>query len=293
MQQRYTINFENIGRICYICKTKAPCCGPFMLFLQTTKQASMPMTQPKRPLFSIITVTYNAADTIEPTMRSVASQTCTSYEHIIMDGVSKDDTLKIAQDLSTGRTRIFSSKDRGLYDAMNKAIGEARGEYLIFLNAGDSFHASGTLDILARAAFDHDFPGVIYGQTELVDAQRNYVGERHLTAPEKLTLDSFKQGMLVCHQAFTVLRRIAPLYDLRWRFSADYEWCIRCLQHSRQNIYVGCTTIDYLSEGMTTRNRRASLKERFKIMAHYYGLLPTLFRHAGFFARDLKRKLKK
>ncbi len=242
------------------------------------------------PLFSIITVTYNAADTLEPTMRSIAEQTCTTYEHIIMDGVSRDDTLRIARELGNERTRVFASLDKGLYDAMNKAIAESTGEYLIFLNAGDSFHSERTLDILAKAAFDYDFPGIIYGQTELVDSERRYVGERHLRAPEHLTVDSFKQGMLVCHQAFTVLRRVAPLYDLRWRFSADFEWCIRCLKRSRRNVYVDCTTIDYLNEGMTTRNRWASLIERFRIMAQYYGFLPTLWRHFGFFFRDFRRK---
>ncbi len=247
----------------------------------------------KRPLFSIITVTYNAADTIEPTMKSVAEQTCELYEHLVMDGASKDGTLDIVKLYATERTRVFSSPDKGLYYAMNKGLGEAAGEYLIFLNAGDRFHSVDTLDILAKAAFDYDFPGIIYGQTVLVNGDDEYVGERHLKAPEKLTLASFKQGMLVCHQAFTVLRRIAPLYDTKWRFSADYEWCIRCLQHSRSNVYVGCTTIDYLSEGMTTRNRRASLRERFKIMAYYYGWWSTVFRHIGFVLRALRRRFNK
>lgn len=246
----------------------------------------------KNPLFSIITVTYNAADNLAPTMKSVASQSCKSYEHIVMDGVSKDDTLVIARNFATPNTNIISSPDNGLYDAMNKAMGVARGEYLIFLNAGDSFHEETTLEKMATATFDNDFPGVIYGQTILVDAQRQYVGERHLRAPDVLTLDSFRNGMLVCHQAFTVLRRIAPLYNLKWRFSADYEWCIRCLQHSRRNVNLGCTVIDYLSEGMTTRNRRASLIERFKIMSHYYGFVPTAFRHIGFCFRALRKKFK-
>ncbi len=246
----------------------------------------------QRPLFSIITVTFNAAETLPATMRSVAEQTCESYEHIIMDGASKDDTVQIAKQLATERTHIISEADYGLYDAMNKALGVAKGEYLIFLNAGDSFHSSEILKLLADAAFKYDFPGVIYGQTVLVDKDRNYVGERHLRAPNKLTYKSFANGMVVCHQAFTVLRRLAPLYDTCWRYSADYEWCLRCLQHSRQNVYVDSVTIDYLSEGMTTQNRRASLIERFKIMSHYYGFFPTLFRHVGFAFREMRRKFK-
>ncbi len=244
------------------------------------------------PLFSIITVTYNASGTVAATMKSVAEQSCQLYEHIIMDGVSTDSTLEIVRDNSTERTRIISSPDSGIYDAMNKALGVARGDYLIFLNAGDKFHSAETLDLLAKCAFDYDYPGVIYGQTELVDSSGYKVAERHLRAPENLTLDSFKDGMVVCHQAFTVLRRIAPLYDVKWRFSADYEWCIRCLQHSRNNVYANAVIIDYLDEGVTTRNLKASLKERFKIMSRYYGFLPTLFRHFKFASRGVMRRFK-
>lgn len=98
--------------------------------------------------------------------------------------------------------------------------------------------------------------------------------------------------MLVCHQAFVALRRITGGYNLKYRFSADYDWCVRCLQHSRKNISLGKTVlIDYLNEGVTTRNRLKSLIERFRIMAFYYGFLPTVGRHIGFIFRALKRKL--
>ena len=91
--------------------------------------------------------------------------------------------------------------------------------------------------------------------------------------------------MKVCHQAFVALKRIAPLYNTAWRFSADYEWCIRVLQHSRSNVYTGTVLIDYLSEGATTRNRAASLLERYKIMCRYYGRVRTTLRHLGFVPR--------
>ena len=245
------------------------------------------------PLFSIITVTYNASATVAPTMRSVAAQSCRLYEHIIVDGLSSDDTLDQVRRLGDSeRTVIHSGRDSGIYDAMNKGMGLAKGDYLIFLNAGDSFADADTLQILADAILANDYPGVVYGQTQLVDASRRVVGMRHLTAPSTLDFRSFSHGMVVCHQAFTVLRRIAPLYDTRWRFSADYEWCIRCLMHSRGNVCVGCTTIDYLDEGMTTRNLRASLWERARIMARYYGFWHAVVRHVSFVPRFLFRKLK-
>lgn len=250
-------------------------------------------TSSSYPLFSIVTVSYNAQDTIAATMQSVGQQTCTVYEHIIMDGASTDRTVSIAKEMATPRTVIYSSPDNGIYDAMNKAMGVATGDYLIFLNAGDRFNNENTLQELADAIMANDYPGVVYGQTQLVDIDNNYVGPRHLTAPQKLTLDSFKHGMLVCHQAFTALRKIAPLYDTRWRFSADYEWCIRCLQHSHRNVYTGTTTINYLSEGVTTKNRGKSLIERYKIMSRYYGAIPTLLRHLAFMPRFIKSTILK
>lgn len=242
------------------------------------------------PLFSIITVTYNAASTLPATLASVKEQSCKLYEYIVMDGVSKDNTVQLATDANIPNARIISSPDKGLYDAMNKAIDIATGEYLIFLNAGDAFHSPDTLQKIADVIMNHDFPGIVYGQTQLVNANRQRIGDRHLSAPEELTLKSFAEGMLVCHQAFIALRRITGHYDLRYRFSADYEWCIRCLQHSRNNVYIPHTIIDYLSEGLTTANRKASLKERFKIMCYYYGTIPTVLRHLKFIPRFLKQR---
>lgn len=242
------------------------------------------------PLFSIITVTYNAAETLPATLASVKEQSCKLYEYIVMDGVSKDNTVELANNANIPNARIISSPDKGLYDAMNKAIDIATGEYLIFLNAGDAFHSPDTLQKIADVIMNHDFPGIVYGQTQLVNTKRQRIGDRHLTAPEELTLKSFAEGMLVCHQAFIALRRITGHYDLRYRFSADYEWCIRCLQHSRNNVYIPQTIIDYLSEGLTTANRKASLKERFKIMCYYYGTIPTILRHIKFIPRFLKQR---
>ena len=240
---------------------------------------------PSTPLISIITVCYNAAATIGATMRSVAAQTAGDYEHIVVDGASKDGTPDIARGLATERTRIHSSPDHGIYDAMNKGIGLARGKYLIFLNAGDRFHSEDSLRQITDAITANGYPGVVYGQTVLVDGDGRYLGPRHLTAPENLSLSDFAGGMKVCHQAFVALKRIVPLYNTNWRFSADYEWCIRVLQHSRSNVYTGTVLIDYLSEGATTRNRAASLLERYKIMCRYYGRVRTTLRHLGFVPR--------
>ena len=241
------------------------------------------------PLFSIITVTWNAAQVIASTLASVREQTGADYEYLIIDGASTDDTLRLVREAAIAGTRIFSEPDKGLYDAMNKGIDRALGKYLIFLNAGDSFARPNTLAQLSRLTTDS--PGVIYGQTQLVDATRRVVGQRHLTAPPTLTAQSFKQGMLVCHQAFVARRDLVPHYNLSYRFSADYDWCIRVLQQSECNAYAGPEPIiSFLTDGLTTQNHRRSLMERFRIMCHYYGMLPTIARHLGFIPRYLKRR---
>lgn len=236
-----------------------------------------------QPLFSIITITFNAATTLPATLCSVKEQTFTNYEYIVVDGASRDNTVALVE-ASQLPVRMVSEPDKGLYDAMNKGLKMATGEYLIFLNAGDSFHAPDTLQRVAEAIGDNR-PGVVYGETAIVDADRNFLMMRRLQAPEKLTWRSFSNGMLVCHQAFIARRDIAPMYDLQYRYSADVDWCIRCMKQTNELLNTHLTLIDYLNEGETTRHHRASLKERFAVMCHHYGTLPTILRHIGFALR--------
>ncbi len=242
------------------------------------------------PLFSIITVTWNAAAVIKPTLDSVQRQTSSDYEMLIIDGASTDETLDIVRQASIASLRVFSEPDKGLYDAMNKGISRARGRYLIFLNAGDAFADDAVLARMALLATGN--PGVIYGQTQLVDSHRNVVGKRHLTAPKRLTADSFLNGMVVCHQAFVARRDLVPQYDLQYRLSADYDWCIKVLRQSQLNAYAGkAPVISYLADGMTTRHHRASLWERYRIMCRHYGTLRAILSHLSFIPRYVKRRL--
>ena len=243
-----------------------------------------------RPLISVITITYNASATLPLTMESVAEQTIKDFEHIIVDGASTDDTLSVARRMGSERLRILSESDDGLYDAMNKGLKMAHGRYLIFLNAGDRFHSADTLKAYADA-IEERAPDIIYGDTDIVDIEGNRIGPRHLSAPDILTFDSFSKGMLICHQAFMVRKDIAPLYDTDYRFSADYDWCIRCIEASRagDRINLHRVTIDYLSDGLTDNNKKTSLIERFRIMAAHYGSMKAIASHLSFIPRAIKR----
>ena len=239
------------------------------------------------PTFSIITVTYNAGKVLEDTIQSVISQTYRNVEYIIVDGSSKDNTLEIIGKYSKHISKMVSEPDKGLYDAMNKGIRMATGDYLCFLNAGDKFHAKETLQRIAETLKDKDLPDVIYGETAIVDEGGNFLHMRRLSTPERLNWKSFKQGMLVCHQAFLAKRELALKhpYDMQYRFSADFDWCIRIMKEAKCLHNTRLTLIDYLNEGMTTRNHKASLKERFRIMAKHYGWVSTILHHCWFVIR--------
>lgn len=242
------------------------------------------------PKFSIITVTYNAGAVLEDTIQSVITQTYRNVEYIIVDGGSKDHTLDIINRYREHIHTLVSEPDKGLYDAMNKGIRLATGDYLCFLNAGDELHEDDTLQLMVHSITGTELPDVLYGETAIVDEEGHFLRMRCLSAPENLNWKSFKDGMLVCHQAFFPRRELAEPYDLRYRFSADFDWCIRIMKKSHTLHNTHLTLIDYLSEGMTTRNHRASLHERFRIMCRHYGYLSTLARHAWFALRLLLKK---
>lgn len=242
------------------------------------------------PKFSIITVTYNAGAVLEDTIQSVITQTYRNVEYIIVDGGSKDHTLDIINRYREHIHTLVSEPDKGLYDAMNKGIRLATGDYLCFLNAGDELHEDDTLQLMVHSITGTELPDVLYGETAIVDEEGHFLRMRRLSAPENLHWKSFKDGMLVCHQAFFPRRELAEPYDLRYRFSADFDWCIRIMKKSHTLHNTHLTLIDYLNEGMTTRNHRASLHERFRIMCRHYGYLSTLARHAWFALRLLLKK---
>ena len=243
---------------------------------------------------SIITVTYNAASVLKRTLDSVKAQSWQQIEHLIIDGASKDETISMAETYKAQcpyEVVILSEPDKGLYDAMNKGLRLATGDYLVFLNAGDTLHAADTLETIVRSA--QPLPGVLYGDTAITDEQGNFLHLRRLRPPKKLTWKSFRQGMLVCHQAFYALTDIAKNlpYDPRYRYSADVDWCIRVMKEAqkRQLPLVNTQAIlaDYQEEGQTTIHHRDSLKERFDVMRRHYGLFSTVIMHVWFVFRQL------
>ena len=255
--------------------------------------------------FTVVTITYNAEGVLPRTLDSVLHQTYEDVEHLIIDGASTDGTLAMAMaykeqsDASAeGHEVIIQSEpDHGIYDAMNKGLTQASGDYIVFMNAGDSFPASDTLEQIAHRCRlselpTDELPGVLYGHTDIVDAEGRFLHHRRLQPPKNLTWRSFRQGMVVCHQAFYARTDIAKnlQYDLRYRFSADVDWCIRVMQETeRLGLSLQGTDMvvaNYLDEGATTKNHKASLRERYLVMQRHYGAIQTFLLHCWFAVRQ-------
>lgn len=235
-----------------------------------------------KPVFTIITVTYNAKQWIERTILSITGQTYKGIEYIVIDGNSTDGTVDILKKYTDKISKWVSEPDNGLYDAMNKGLKVATGDFVWFMNAGDTIYKTTTISEMVDAM--RSLPDIIYGDTELVDGNGKSLGMRRLSISKPLTWKSFKMGMLVAHQSFIVKREIAPMYDLQYRYSADVDWCIKCLKKAQATMKWNILSC-YLNEGLTTANRKASLKERYAIMCKYYGTLPTMMRHIWFAMR--------
>lgn len=181
-----------------------------------------------RPRLSVITVAYNAKDSIEQTILSVAGQAAEGIEYLVVDGASKDGTVEVLRRLSHHIDRWVSEPDRGIYDAMNKGISMARGEWIMFLNADDYFENAGSAQCLLNAT--DDLIGIVAGQTLIKYANR-----------ERLFRPSQRFGLMLqlpfMHPS-TIVRRSAfescGHFDTRYRLAADCDFFLRMISRGHK-----------------------------------------------------------
>ncbi len=240
------------------------------------------------PTFSIITVVFNGETLLPGTIASVQQQSYPHIEYIIVDGASKDHTRDIIQEAAATmpNLRWISEPDKGLYDAMNKGLRMATGDFVWFLNGGDHLHAPETVEqVAARVTPQTD---VLYGETLLVNDARQPAGTMSELStrrvPTPLHWQHYLGGMLVVHQSFVARRSLAPFY-IENNLCADYDWCIRILKKSRENASTGLILTDYLMGGMSKQRHKQSLKDRFVVMREHFGLAATLLAHGGILVR--------
>ena len=249
-----------------------------------------------------VTITYNATKVLQRTLDSVLQQDYPNIEHLIIDGASTDDTLKIVDDYiarsnaaeNGHQIQVSSEPDKGIYDAMNKGLRSMTGDYVCYLNAGDFLPTTDTASRIAQQVeASGNTPAVLYGDTDIVDGEGQFLHHRRLAPPEKLTWKSFRQGMLVCHQAFYARTdfAIATPYDMQYRYSADVDWCIRVMKAAaKENVpmlNLHMVVANYTQEGQTTLHHRESLWERYRVMERHYGRVQTFLLHCWFAVRSL------
>ncbi|MGO4292671.1 glycosyltransferase family 2 protein [Chitinophaga sp. RAB17] len=238
------------------------------------------MTKAANPVLSIITVCFNAEKFIESTIQSVLSQTYPHIEYIIVDGASRDNTMGVVEKYRSHIATVVSEKDKGLYDAMNKGMQLATGDYLLFLNADDVLANEEVIHKMFATCADAD---VYYGEAMFMDENGADIGLRSEQTPHKvpdqLTWKSLKHGMVVSHQAYVIRRSLSPLYDLQYKVCADIDWMIRTLKASR-NI---CNTHEVVARfrvgGTSKQHQQLAWKERYKILSRYYGHIPNFAHH--------------
>jgi glycosyltransferase involved in cell wall biosynthesis len=229
-----------------------------------------------KPILSVITIVYNNVKDIERTVLSVLNQTYKGIEYIIVDGLSNDGTLNSIKKHEGRIAKIISEKDEGIYDAMNKGLALATGDYVIFMNSGDEFFDVDTVATVFASADDAD---IYYGETEMINDAGQSLGQRRHKAPKQFTWRGFNLGMSISHQAIYIKRSLIEPYDRRYQLSADIDWIIRAAKKAKKIVNVNRYVAKYLVGGMSKTKHRQSLAERFDIMKRHYGLVPTVFNH--------------
>lgn len=178
----------------------------------------------KSPLFSIITVTFNAESEIERTLESVASQTYSDYEFIVIDGKSKDKTVELVNSHPVHVDVLISEPDKGIYDAMNKGINIAKGNYIIFMNAGDTFASTDALAI-AKKYLSGSEVDLLAGSAKVIYPDHS-IKKKTGTKPYKGS-----KYMPVCHQSLFAKRDVLLRFpfDLSYKLAADFNFVMHAV----------------------------------------------------------------
>ena len=243
---------------------------------------------PNTPKISIITVVYNSVDLLSGTIESVIGQTYPLIEYIVVDGGSKDGTVAIIEKYVDHISQWISEPDNGLYDAMNKGLKMATGDFVWFMNAGDHIYTPDTLDkMIQKWQPDTD---ILYGEVMLVDDARKELGTRSATTKQKLTnplhWKDLAKGMVVCHQGFLPQRRLAPFY-IKNNLTADIDWVIKCLKASKKTTATELTVASYLVGGLSKQQHQRSLKDRYLVLKEHFGFWGNLWNHVRILLRRI------
>lgn len=221
---------------------------------------------------SIITVTYNSERYIRETMRSILEQNYQNYEYIVVDGGSTDDTLSILEEykqLFGEKLYYISGRDNGIYDAMNKGIRLASGDYIGLINSDDRY-TNTCFETVAKIVREEEVePDVIYSDLYLIDSNGDRTGCLMGDA------NKLRIGMLVNHPTCFVRKTTYEkygLFDIHYRIAADYDFMLR-VYHNGGTFKKSSTVCAEFRVGGTSFDRYESVIEKYKIQRKYYGII--------------------
>ncbi|MES2690012.1 MAG: glycosyltransferase family 2 protein [Bacteroidota bacterium] len=217
-----------------------------------------------QPLISLITVVYNGEAFIADTLRSAISQTYKNIEIVIIDGGSTDNTLAVARQFSEHISTLISEKDNGIYDAMNKGIKAAKGEWVYFLNVGDSFYSDDVLEMI----FDNhayrkcDF---IYGRFKT----KNHPSGHDFVMGKEIKPSSFYFRSPLCHQALFTKRALFDklgFYDVSYTLTAEGIWHVKLFKDaSYKKCFTDVIIANYDVMGASYQNRLKTIWQMNRI----------------------------
>jgi len=219
--------------------------------------------------FSIITVTYNAAETLEKAILSVKNQTYKNFEHIIIDGMSSDNTLMQINKYLYSQICYISEPDKGIFDAMNKGVTKATGDYIYFLNADDSFYSSDVLNMVALHIEENQYPDILYGHVyKIVESGRKYLYKKELL--NRLLC----KGQMPSHQSMffkSGLFKTTGFFKIQYQSASDLDFVIRCAKANIIAVYVNAPIAVFSLSGVSNSGVQGSI-ESMQLIKKYYGL---------------------
>ncbi len=211
----------------------------------------------KHDRVTIVTVTYNAEAVLEETILSVLSQTCDAVEYIIIDGASTDGTVNIIRRYEEKITYWVSEPDEGIYDAMNKAISKATGQWINFMNAGDTFFDADTVREVMRRKNDNS--DMVYGNFQIKES-----GDIMKASDPSECI----YHMPFSHQSLfvkTTLMKQHP-YNTCYRLAADHDFIVKMYYQDRKFEYIDTTVSVFASGGFAQSNPLLMYIESIKIL---------------------------
>lgn len=216
----------------------------------------------KKTKVSVITVVYNGVEYIENTILSVINQTYDNIEYIIVDGNSNDGTLDIINKYKDRISKIISEPDNGIYDAMNKGINIATGDWIHFRNCGDYFASTTIISEIFDTTDDYSSIDIIHGKSICWDKYGYFIDEPPIIKNPNIT------GMPVFHPSTFVRSKLHKnlLFNLKYKLAADHDLFVKCRKNNKKFHYIPLNvSIFNIGEGASIQGEYISMKEHFLI----------------------------